>query len=94
MNQFRRLGYWHNQRRYGVLSVNLNLRRGKRMDKHILQSRTIWGVILMLVSGVVPSILPPEQVPAALDTVLMLIGAGWAVYGRVNASMPVRIKRV
>ena len=60
--------------------------------KSILESKTFWGMILVLISPMLAkSGLHIGDVNLAADNLSEIIGAALALYGRISASQPVKI---
>lgn len=61
--------------------------------KELLKSKTIWGVILLVLNGTLFKNNPlteqfGDQVNAAIDSVMVTVGAVLAVWGRLTAKAP------
>ena len=67
-------------------------------EKFILKSKTIWGVIIMALPTLFEAFGVPvpdgvsEQVNDAVVHLIEFVGASLAVYGRISAEQPVRVK--
>lgn len=61
------------------------------MKKHPLKSKTIWGVIIMLIPGVISAFgieFSQAEIQAVTEALVTIFGAGFAVYGRAVAKGP------
>lgn len=61
--------------------------------KELLKSKTIWGVILLVLNGTLFKDNPltdqfGDQVNGAIDSILTTVGAVLAVWGRLTAKAP------
>lgn len=61
------------------------------MNKFILKSKTIWGIVTMLVPVLYPAI-TAAQLGELASGVITAVGAAVAIYGRVKADSPLRLK--
>jgi len=60
------------------------------MNKFILKSKTIWGIVVMLVSVLLPAV-SAAQLGELAAGVVQAVGAALAIYGRVKAEEPLKI---
>ena len=77
--------------------------KGVLCMKNVFQSRTIWGIAAMVISQVLPKVLPAlgyeftsadaQALVTALETLLGAVGAILAIYGRVKADKPLALYR-
>ena len=68
------------------------------MGKLFLQSKTIWGVFITILPTIAPlfgvsfGADDAAMVRQSVDTIVMALGALWAVYGRAVANTPLALK--
>ncbi|MBF0415610.1 MAG: hypothetical protein HQL79_07560 [Magnetococcales bacterium] len=62
-------------------------------EKSLHQSRTFWGVVIVLLSALAPSLgLEVDQgsLTSIANQIVAVVGAFLAVYGRIKAERPIR----
>jgi len=60
------------------------------MEKHILKSKTIWGVIITVLGVVgIPIPLSPEEGDVIIHSIFEVVGVLLTIIGRLKATGPV-----
>lgn len=62
--------------------------------KSVFASKTVWGVVLMLVGNFTGNVIPVEfagQVADSIGGVFEVVGAGLAIFGRAKADKGLKV---